>query len=81
MATYPAEPAPNGLDDLFTIGCPVCKGRFPVARWCSTTVLGELPAGRFQCPGCAYAFERRLVGSEYVWRGPVVRCVPVAAVL
>lgn len=73
----------SDFDSLFTIRCGRCGVESPVARWVNAPVTGDLPAGRFQCPagGCTYAFERRLVPSEFTWRGPEVKCIAVERVL
>ena len=70
--------AENTLDDLFTITCCKCRQAAPVHRWRSTELLGELPAGEFQCPHCRTAFVRRHIPKAR-WPYKTIELAPIAS--
>lgn len=56
-----------------SITCGRCAATSPLDRW-KGPAGAEFPPNRFQCPKCAWSFERRLV----VRHGQhVIRCVAV----
>ena len=56
-----------------SITCGRCAASAPLDKW-KGPAGAELPANRFQCPACSWAFERRVVIR---YEQHVVRCVAV----
>lgn len=72
------------------ITCGACGHAASLEAFTERPVSGTLPPGRFQCPKCGYAFERRASGGWKTYKSPNgavmhvpdrIELVPVAAVL
>jgi hypothetical protein len=46
------------------ITCGRCAASAPLDQW-KGLAGAELPANRFQCPACSWAFERRATRNKY----------------
>ena len=53
-----------------TLSCGKCGHVADIEEFCHTPIMGDLPAGQYQCPACTYAFQRRAAGTLHTWTAP-----------